>query len=378
MAVRLYMEVVFLKEYLFDVLQQSISGPKNVELVAGSAEIYTAVFRFDPTWDSFARTAVFECEDERREQLLINDRCIIPWEILRAEKYVRVGVYGVNSNAVMPTIYSELMFVSKGAEPSEAAQDHSPGVFDQIAEIGQQAVDCSEAANEAKEIAVEALHAFHTPTASAVTLPAESAATVSYDGQNFSFGIPRGLQGNAGAPGKSAYASAKDGGYAKSEAAFQADLAAIGSKQNASDNSLQTTDKTVTGAINELAQGKANSSDLAAVATSGSYNDLADKPTIPAAHVNADWNADSGAAQILNKPTIPTVPANVSAFANDAGYLTGHQSLSAYRTACAQDAIDNGKVAKSQGVAHAGEFLVVGSDGNVKTMTLQTWQGGSY
>lgn len=51
----------------------------------------------------------------------------------------------------------------------------------------------------------------------------------------------------------------------------------------------------------ELAQelgGKANSADLAEVATSGSYNDLTDKPTIP------------------------TVPTNVSAFTNDAGYIT--------------------------------------------------------
>ena len=43
---------------------------------------------------------------------------------------------------------------------------------------------------------------------------------------------------------------------------------------------------------------KANSADLAAVATSGAYADL------------------------TGKPTIPTVPTNVSAFTNDAGYLT--------------------------------------------------------
>ena len=70
----------------------------------------------------------------------------------------------------------------------------------------------------------------------------------------------------------------------------------------------------------------AESADLATVATSGDYNDLTNKPTIPAAQVNADWDASSGVAQILNKPT------NVSAFTNDAGYLTEHQSLDNYYT----------------------------------------------
>lgn len=40
------------------------------------------------------------------------------------------------------------------------------------------------------------------------------------------------------------------------------------------------------------------------------------------AQVNADWDAMTGAAQILNKPTIPTMPTNVSAFVNDVPYLT--------------------------------------------------------
>ena len=50
--------------------------------------------------------------------------------------------------------------------------------------------------------------------------------------------------------------------------------------------------------------GKANTEDLANVAFSGNYNDLTNKPTIPAAQVNSDWNATSGVAKILNKPTI--------------------------------------------------------------------------
>lgn len=62
-----------------------------------------------------------------------------------------------------------------------------------------------------------------------------------------------------------------------------------------------------------------NKPTFAAVATSGSYNDLSNKPTIPAAQVNADWNANSGVAEILNKPTIPT---KTSELQNDSGFLT--------------------------------------------------------
>ena len=37
----------------------------------------------------------------------------------------------------------------------------------------------------------------------------------------------------------------------------------------------------------------------------GNYNTLTNRPTIPAAQVNSDWNATSGVAVILNKPTVP-------------------------------------------------------------------------
>ena len=48
-------------------------------------------------------------------------------------------------------------------------------------------------------------------------------------------------------------------------------------------------------------------SDLSTVATTGDYGDLLNKPTIPAAQVNSDWDAVSGVSQILNKPNLATV-----------------------------------------------------------------------
>ena len=98
-----------------------------------------------------------------------------------------------------------------------------------------------------------------------------------------------------------------------------------------------------------------NRPNLAPVATSGNYNDLINKPTIPTVptYVSAftndagyltnftesdpqfsAWDKDyndltnkptlfsGNYNDLTNKPMIPTVPTNVSAFTNDAGYLT--------------------------------------------------------
>jgi len=55
----------------------------------------------------------------------------------------------------------------------------------------------------------------------------------------------------------------------------------------------------------QKAQGRANLG-LAAVAASGDYADLSNKPTITQP-VNADWNSNSGLSEILNKPTLAVV-----------------------------------------------------------------------
>lgn len=67
----------------------------------------------------------------------------------------------------------------------------------------------------------------------------------------------------------------------------------------------------------------ASSSSLATVATSGDYDDLSNKPTIPVAQVNSDWNANSGVAEILNKPTLGTMAAeSASDYTKTSGLAT--------------------------------------------------------
>ena len=108
------------------------------------------------------------------------------------------------------------------------------------------------------------------------------------------------------------------------------------------------------------------SSSLKTVATSGSYNDLTDKPTLFSGNYNdltnkptipdelsdlsddsthrlvtdtekSTWNGKSNFSgsydDLTNKPTIPTVPTDVSSFNNDAGYITNEvNDLTNYST----------------------------------------------
>lgn len=93
----------------------------------------------------------------------------------------------------------------------------------------------------------------------------------------------------------------------------------------------------------------AKSADLSNVATSGSYNDLADKPTIPSltGYATENWvesqgyltqhQSLTGYAKTADLASVATSgsyadltgkPTAVSSFTNDAGYLTEHQDIS--------------------------------------------------
>ena len=67
---------------------------------------------------------------------------------------------------------------------------------------------------------------------------------------------------------------------------------------------------------------------LVTVATTGDYNDLTNKPTIPAAQVNSDWDASSGVAEILHKPTIGDGTLSITVGSASAQTFTANQETS--------------------------------------------------
>lgn len=100
-----------------------------------------------------------------------------------------------------------------------------------------------------------------------------------------------------------------------------------GSVQHAVEADHATTADSATTAGSVPWSGVTNKPNFAAVATSGSYNDLS------------------------NKPTIPTVPTNVSSFTNDAGYITSSGSCSYATTAGTATYANSAGSASSAGYA---------------------------
>lgn len=101
--------------------------------------------------------------------------------------------------------------------------------------------------------------------------------------------------------------------------------------------------------------------------------ELAGKLTLGAA---PSANMDAATKKYVDD-AIPTVPSPSStAPAMDGTAAAG--SSAAYARADHVHPHDTAKLDVAQGVANAGKFLVVGSDGIVAPVTLAAWQGGSY
>lgn len=84
------------------------------------------------------------------------------------------------------------------------------------------------------------------------------------------------------------------------------------------------------GTVTAVTAALVHPSDLAPVATSGDYNDLENKPTIPAAQVQSDWNEadNTDPSFIKNKPAIPSAPGTLNTDNATAQTVNASEALS--------------------------------------------------
>lgn len=221
----------------------------------------TVTFAFSGTaWQSLRKIAVFRAGSVRRdveETDWSGSVCTIPWECLsEADERLLVGVYGMDEagTVVIPTVYADCGWIWPGADPAgdPAADPTGPFYAGLLAEALEKAKASGafdgpagpqgDKGDPGDSYTVKGLYATLAdlqaahPTGSAGdawfvgTAEDNVGALKGPQGETGATGAA-GADGADGADGKSAYQSAKDGGYTGTEAQFNTDLAAVSGKQ---------------------------------------------------------------------------------------------------------------------------------------------------
>ena len=365
-------------------------------------------FEYSHDFDGLMITAVFTDGKNTVDVVNPGNECIIPHEVLtNVGAAVKVGIYATRGDElVIPTVYATIGFVLKGADPSGGiSEDPTLPVWAQTqAMIGNlnaletQAKDnlvlaVNEVKNTAdsKQDAINDLEAIRTGAAKGAT--ALQSVPSSYRTAAAQDVIDSGLSDRVSAiEGKEAgwngkYSKPTDGiPKTDLESAVQTSLDKADSALQSVPNTYRTASEQDTidsGKVDKVTGKGLSSNDytdaakakvdaLAPVATSGSYDDLTNKPTIPAP-VTEQTVSGWGFTKNTGTYSKPTGGIPKTDLANDVQASLGkadtalqeHQSLAAYRTAAEQNIIDNTK----QDKLIAGENITISADGKTISAT---------
>lgn len=252
-------------EYLIDIAvsEQSLAV-SDILSVNGTVDIIRCNFSFDSTWDSFpARQAIFNSRTPSKNYVasLMEDTCVIPWEALKKEGEVKVALVGTNTDGQVQRTETKTVVIQKQTlQGGVNSLDPTPDQYAQfIAQV-------EEIIGQAGVLSINGMTGDVTLTASDVdALP---------------------------------------------------DTTVIPSKTSQLTNDSNFVNTTQ---LASAISGKADSSSLARVATTGSYTDLANKPTIPTK--TSQLTNDSGFLTSVPVTSVNNKTGAVNLTASDVGAL---------------------------------------------------------
>ena len=331
-------------------------------LTTGSVGLET-VFRFSEEWKAApARVAVFRGSGRSVDVLLTGERCSVPPEVLtEAGGVLSIGVYGTDGNGtvVIPTVYDEVGSIERGTAPSGIEpEEQTQPLIDQLLTAAQAARSSADYAL----LFAETLNAGDGIPLDAEWVRGDVSADMPYRAHTIR-AVARAKTVLQAAAGYRFYVCIYSDGSCTNSNWYGLDYASrqtctlpkgtdyvIVVGRSPEDTSIEA-DPEVFGAAITIRNNSVSGSGGVAVddALSGSSTNPVQNRVIKAA-LEGKYSKPSGG-----------IPATDLAET----YLTRHQDVS-------------GKLDKAQGAANAGKFLVVGSDGNITTVSMTAWQGGSY
>lgn len=123
----------------FNVDGQHVVCTDKRILASGSKNYLNAVFSFSPDWDGMCKTAVFTRNGVKKYKLLVEDQCVIPWEVLRQGGFV-MSVVGMGDGSVVTTdeVKADMqtgaipVLVSNGYVAGKTVEPPTEDIYEQI------------------------------------------------------------------------------------------------------------------------------------------------------------------------------------------------------------------------------------------------------
>lgn len=114
-------------------------------ITSGSICSVTAEFDFDSAWDAFSRTAVFVNGETAIRVLLGNDnKCDVPFEVLKSAGFLTIGVLGIKGSQVIPTAPIATRIAEGITTAAEEPDEPTAFVYNRIVMLCQTAMDAAQ------------------------------------------------------------------------------------------------------------------------------------------------------------------------------------------------------------------------------------------
>jgi len=326
---------------------------KNIATLTSGMAGAEIEFEFSSEWEGLSKTAVFKAGSTTKYVILTtSNKCPIPYECLTTARVnLIVGVYGTNGdNVIIPTIYCSLGLISEGtavtgSEPGEITQSLYNQVVALIDDCEDELVNVKETA--VKQVDVDASGADQVGTVGVSLTTSWVDATDHTKGKKATF-VFTNLKGIQGSPGAAATIAA--GTTTTGEAGTSASVVNSGTSSAAVfdftiPRGADGTDGVSPGIVITDIPGGHRVTITDAAHPGGQSFDIFNG-TGAGDMLASVYDAEGGVKQVAFKADLNTVAysGKSSDLTNDAGFLTEHQSLAAYRTSADQDVIDATKV----------------------------------
>lgn len=239
----------------FIATKQRLIEAEQPFVVANSIDYLSTVFEFSPEWNNCINTAVFRKASGTAfsVQLDENNSCTVPWEVIECP-YFTVSVYGVCGTKRITTNRVVVKVEECGYAKGETPEEPTPTVYETIINKLDD-IESSEFSGDYNDL-INKPEIPATLTDLTGTLPIEQGGTGGVTAKAAQYNILK-VMGNDNNPPSDAsefvFALPTINASEVNGAVFKKSAAGVwGWIASKTDNSLNTTSKTIIGAINEL------------------------------------------------------------------------------------------------------------------------------